>query len=414
MNMDKIKKYDCGLTLIVNEGGAKSCFANIMTGVGSSSETKEIYGISHYIEHMNFKGTKRFSAFDISSEMEKLGTSFNAYTSTEVTNFYVHSLEENLERSFDILTDLVFNSVYSDAEAAKEKGVIIEEINMYNDSPDEVCVGLLDQAFFGNEGYGHAILGTVENVTAFTREDVLGYKQKYYTADNIVVCFSGNLTMERAEYLTEKYLLPLVGDRKKSEDKDFNVSNLKNSLKKTKKIEQVHLSLGFSSSRYADEARVYSEIASGILGGGMSSRLFQKVREELGLAYSVYSYTYRYKKAGMAVIYAGVNKDKYESAYEAILTVLKDTIENGISNDEFERVKTGLIASTVFGEEQVSRKNDLFPKHYLLTGELYDFDKRLANIKAVKKEDVEEAMRLYSRDNMSAAVVGANVKTLKI
>lgn len=410
--MDKIKKYDSGLTLIVNEGGAKSCFANIMAGVGSSSETKEIYGISHYIEHMNFKGTKRFSAFDISSEMEKLGTTFNAYTSTEVTDFYVHSLEENLERSFDILTDLVFNSVYSDDEAAKEKGVIIEEINMSNDSPDEVCAGLLDEAFFGNEGYGHAILGTAENVSKFTKSDVLSYKQKHYTPDNIVVCFSGNVSLERAEYLTEKYLIPQLLDGKKEEDKNFNVKNLTRSLKKTKKIEQVHICLGFNSAKYADDRRVYSEIASGILGGGMSSRLFQKVREELGLAYSVYSYTYRYKKAGMAVIYAGVNKDKYESAYEAILNVLKEASENGISDEEFERVKTGLIASTVFGEEQVSRKNDLFPKHYLLTNELYDFDKRLATIKAAAKSDVEEAMRLYSREGMSAAVVGANVKKL--
>ena len=414
MEMDKIKKYDSGLTLIVNEGGAKSCFANIMAGVGSSSETKEIYGISHYIEHMNFKGTKRFSAFDISSEMEKLGTTFNAYTSTEVTDFYIHSLEENLERSFDILTDLVFNSEYADEEAVKEKGVIIEEINMSDDTPDEVCASLLDEAFFGDAGYGHAILGTAENVSSFKKSDVLAYKEKHYTPDNIVVCFSGNVTMSRAEYLTEKYLIPLAGNGKKAADENFNVSNLKRSLKKTKKIEQAHICLGFSSAKYADEKRVYSEIASGILGGGMSSRLFQKVREELGLAYSVYSYTYRYKKAGMAVIYAGVNKDKYESAYEAILSVLKSACENGVTDEEFERVKTGLIASTVFGEEQISRKNDLFPKHYLLTGELYDFDKRLAAIKAAEKSDVEEAMKLYSRGNMSAAIVGASVKKLKI
>ena len=411
--MDKIKKYSNNLTLIVSEGGALSSSFAIMIGTGSVNENANNNGISHYIEHMNFKGTKNYTCYDISNIMEKAGANFNAYTGNETTCFYAQTIDENLEKTFSIMSESVFQSVYLDEEAEKEKNVIIEEINMSEDTPDDVCFELSSKAFFGDDGYGRTILGSIDNVSSFTKQNVLDYINDNYVAENTVVTFAGNVTFEEAEKLVEKYVLPIIKGGKKAEIPQHNLINKKQALYKCKDVEQTHFCLSFPSLSYIDNDRIKSEMAVGVLGGGMSSRLFRKIREELGLAYSVYSYTSRFKDVGTVNVYAGVNSDRVSDAFNGILETLEEFKKNGITDDEFEKIKNQLKSSTVFSLERPSSKVQLFSKYYLMTGKLYDFNERLKAIDSVKKEDVEKMAYEYDINNMATAIVGRKVKELK-
>ena len=411
--MLKHKIYDNGLTLIVCEGGAISCSFSIMIGTGSINETDKTNGISHYIEHMNFKGNKSYTAYEISDIMESQGANFNAYTSTESTCFYAQTITDSLEKTFSVLSESAFNSTYPCEEAEKEKNVIIEEINMSEDSPDDVCYDLMMKSYYGESGYGRTILGTQENVSSFTISDVKKYLSDYYVAENVVISFAGNVTIEQADSLVKKYVLPLLSGNKKKETPPHNVNCLKQNLVKIKDIEQAHIALSFPTRNYGDKDKVISEVAVGILGGGMSSRLFRKVREELGLAYSVYSFASRYKTAGNLNIYAGVNLDEYKNAFMAIKEVIEKIKKEGVTEAEVEKVKTGLKASTVYAQEKPLGLSQFYASHYLKTGKLYDFEDRLKQIEAVTVSKVNNEFNNLSFDNVSTAVVGKNVEKLQ-
>ena len=412
--MDIIKKYDNGLTLIVSEGGALSCSFAIMVGTGSVNERADNNGISHYIEHMNFKGTDNYSSFDISEIMDTNGANFNAYTSTESTCYYAQTIKDSLERVFSLMSEMVFASKYSDDEAQREKDVIIEEINMSEDSPDDVCADLASLAFFGNDGYGRTILGSRENVSSFTKQDVLNYLNDFYVAENIVITFAGNVDLKECENLISKYVLPMIRVGKKAETPIHNTVNKRQFLSKDKDIEQVHFNLNFPSLSYVDRNRLKSEMAVNILGGGMSSRLFRKVREELGLAYSIYSYASRFKDVGVINICTGLNSEKVDLGFNAVIETIDDMVKNGITDAEYIKVKNSLKSSTIFSLEKPSSKVQLFSKYYLMTGKLYNFEERIKALDSVTKKDIEEATKELNKYDMSTAVVGKKVSPLKI
>ncbi len=412
--MDTIKKYKNGLTLIVSEGGALSTSFAIMVGAGAINETFKQNGISHYIEHMNFKGTKNYSSFDISNIMDTNGANFNAYTSNETTCFHAQTIKENLENTFKVMSEIVFSSIYDDEEASREKGVILEEINMSEDSPEDVCFDLASTAFFGEDGYGRTILGTRENVLSFKKEDIKKYLNDFYVSNNVVVAFGGNITQKECEVLVEKYLLPLVKEGTSKEIPTHNVVNKRQFLSKTKDIEQVHFCLNFPSVSYISEDRTKSEMAVSILGGSMSSRLFRKIREELGLAYSVYSFANRYKDVGTVSIYAGLNSEKVDLGFNAILECIDDLSKNGITDEEFIKVKNSLKASTVFSLERATSRVQLLSRYYLATGKLYDYKERLKMVDKITKKDIEKMALEFNKFDMSTAIVGREVKPLKI
>lgn len=410
--MVKYKKLDNGLNLIVCEGGAISCSFSIMIGTGSINETDKLNGISHFVEHMNFKGNSLYSAYEISDAMESQGANFNAYTSAESTCFYAQTIKDGLEKTFSVMSRCAFDSIYLQEEAEKEKAVIIEEINMSEDSPDDVCYDLMMKAYYGETGYGRTILGSAENVSLFTFDDVKKYLSDFYVAENVVVSFAGNITLKEAEDLVNKYLSPLVLKNKVKPTPKHNTVCLKQNLVKNKDIEQVHFALSFPTLSYGDENRAKSEIAVGVLGGGMSSRLFRKVREELGLAYSVYSFASRYKTAGNLNIYAGVNSNEYKKAFDAVLQVIKELKANSVTSQEVERVKTGLKASTVYAQEKPLSLSQFYASHFLKTGKIYDFEDRIKKIESVTVEDVLSEYQKLDFSNMSTAVVGKNVQKL--
>ncbi len=403
-----------GIRIVINKlPGTFSSTIGILVGAGSANETPEENGISHFIEHVNFKGTKKRSSFDISNESDMLGAQINAFTSKEMTCYYIKSTCDHTEKAFEILSDIFVNSVYKKEELERERGVIIEEINMYEDTPDDVCVELLSSAYFGEGGLGASILGPKQNVSRFLKKDITAYKRKYYTTDNIVVSVCGGVDEAQFLELCEKYLGALKPTQKEQKPA-YNTINKQNHFAKHKDIEQVHLAVGFPGVDFLSPHADAYLVAYGVLGGGMSSRLFQTVREKLGLCYSVYAYASTYSDCGYSMVYAGVNKESLEPAFDAVLAEVNKLKAHGINDEEFQRSREQMKSSLVFAQESTVSQMLLYGKRLLITGEYFDFAKRFEEVSRLTKNDVNRVIaELMDVNSIATAVVGNNVKPLR-
>ena len=412
--MVHFKTFDNGLRLIVKQmPGLMSVTMGIIVHTGASVETDSEDGISHFIEHMMFKGTKKRSAFRISDEMDAIGAQMNAYTSKDITCYYAKSTTGHAGEAFEILSDLFLNSTFPEEEIVREKGVIIEEINMNDDTPDDLCLDLLSKAFYGERGYGRNILGPKENVSSFTKSDIEKYMARRYTAGNIVISMAGNIEPEYAEELVSRYFSNLP--KKPTEKITVEVENPAKSLFRKKDIEQIHIGFAFPSVKRYDPLFDATQILNSVLGGSMSSRLFQKVREELGLAYTVYSYLSSYEETGSLVVYSGVNSGNYHKSVEAVFDCIDDIKRKNISKEEFMRGKEQLTSSSVFAQESTSSQMLLYGKELIYSGKVYDFVERVNKITAVTLDDVMHAIECnFNRDKLAVAVVGNVDKPLKI
>ena len=407
--MVHFKQFDNGLKLIVNRmEGLMSVTMGILVHTGASVESDAEDGISHFIEHMMFKGTKKRTAFQISDEMDRIGAQVNAFTGKDATCYYAKSTTGHAEEAFEILADLFLNSTFPEDEMVKEKGVIIEEINMNEDTPDDLCLDRLSLAFFGKRGYGRNILGPIKNVKNFTKADVDKYMQKRYSPDNIVISMAGNIDINLAEKMVEKYFAGL--EKRCCKHEDIQVELRAKSLFKKKDIEQVHIGIAYPSVKRYDKLYDATQIMSAILGGSMSSRLFQRVREELGLAYTVYSYISTYNEIGSLSIYAGVNSEKYLQSVDAIYGCIEDLRKKNISEEEFVRGKEQLIASQIFAQESTSSQMLLFGKELMYSGQVYNFEERVNKISAVTLKDVLDAVEYNFDEKFKAISLVGNVE----
>lgn len=412
--MVKVKTYENGLRVIVKEiEYVQSVTMGIMVGAGSAYETAEENGISHFIEHVNFKGTEKRTAFDISDEVDSIGAQINAFTSKDVTCYYIKCIDEHVEKSFEILSDIFLNSVYPEEELDKERTVIIEEINMTEDTPDDLCIDKLATAFWGNKGYGATILGPIENAKRFSRNDIFNYRKKYYVPENTVISFAGKVKFERVVELIDRYFSSF-----KSEGA-FVKPLLKPELILgdsclDKPIEQAHIGLALPSIEMTSPDRSAALCLSSILGGGMSSRLFQSVREKRGLAYSVYSFISAYKETGVLYIYAGVNPKTVRQAYDCIIEELNSLSVNGISLKELNRAKEQIKGSTALSSESTSSLMMSFGKRLLLSNQIFDVEKELQKLSALKLEEANEvALRKFNCNQMATSIVGRSVSKLR-
>ena len=410
--MIHFKQLDNGLKLVVNQmSGLMSVTMGILVHTGASVESDKEDGISHFIEHMMFKGTKKRTAYQISDEMDRIGAQMNAFTGKDITCYYAKSTTGHAQEAFEILADLFLNSTFPEDELAREKGVIIEEINMNEDTPDDLCLDTLSRAFYGERGYGRNILGPRKNVEGFTKADIQSYMQKRYCSDNMVISMAGNIDVNAAEEMVEKHF----GDMPKCCccKTDVKVNLKAQSLFKTKDIEQVHIGIAYPSVKRYDGLFDATQIMNAILGGSMSSRLFQTVREELGLAYTVYSYISTYCETGTLAVYAGVNSEKYQQSAEAIYNCLNDLRKKNISEEEFLRGKEQLISSQIFAQESTSSQMLLFGKELLYRGQVYNFEERVNKISSVTLNDVLDAIDVNFNDKYKAvALIGAVDKPL--
>ena len=413
--MIHFKQFDNGLRLIINKmNGFVSASAGILVKTGSANESETENGISHYIEHVMFKGTQKRSAFEISDHIDRIGAQINAFTSKEMTCYYTKSTGEHLENSLEVLSDIFFNSVFDKKELEKEKGVVIEEINMSEDTPEELCLDLLAQSYYGKSGLGQTILGPAKNIRRFTREDVLDYMDKYYTADNVVIALAGDIDVERAEKFVEENFASKFKTKNSANQIKTELCERK-FLYKSKPIEQTHLGFAMKGFSMHDEMSDAFAIANTILGGGMSSRLFQKIREELGLAYSVYSYSSQYKDNGVLEIYAGVNTAQRDLAVEAIVEEVKRFKREGITEQEFLRGKEQMKSAFILGRESTASQMMLYGKYLLYLDKQFDVKERLKNIDKISLKDVLSAIeQSFDIEKASTATVGSKRSAVKI
>lgn len=407
--MVHFKTLQNGIRLVVNEmSGLMSVTMGILVRTGASQENEKEDGISHFIEHMLFKGTKKRTAFQISDEMDRIGAQMNAFTGKDVTCYYAKSTTPHTAEAFDILADLFLNSTFPEDEMEREKGVVCEEISMNEDTPDDLCLDVLAEAYYGKSGYGRNILGPSKNVKGFTKSDIEAYMAKHYVPSNIVISMAGNINISLAEELVEKYF----ADMKPVEYTHavIPVNPCGKSLFKKKDIEQIHIGIAYPSLKKEDELYDATNILNMIFGGGMSSRLFQTVREQMGLAYTVYSYLSSYAECGTLSIYAGVNADKYLKSVDAIYKCVEDIKRKNITKEEFLRGKEQLISSSIFAQESTSSQMLIFGREMLQYGRVYNFEERVKKISSVTLDDVNAAIDINFNDNNKATAIVGNVK----
>ena len=408
------KRYENGLRLVVKQmQGLMSVTMGILVGTGASAETDAEDGISHFIEHMQFKGTHKRNAFEISDAFDRLGAQVNAFTGKDLTCYYSKCTSDHTEACFELLSDLFLDATFPEEEMEREKGVVCEEISMNEDTPEDLCLDLLSRAFYGTENYGRNILGTTKNVKGFTVQDIQKYKRARYCPENIVISFAGGVDPQTAQVLVESYFGKL--EKGEFEQRKPNVIKAHQSLVKTKPIEQMHLAIAYPSVPRGHEKEDAINALNAILGGSMSARLFQEVREKRGLAYSVYSYLSNFPECATQNIYAGVNPAKAEEAYEAIMTVIKTMKEKGISEDEFMRSREQMKAGMFFSNESSNSQMLLYGRYMLYFNKIFDFEDKLNRINAMTHKDAQEALSLmFDEREKAIALVGNTDKPFQL
>lgn len=386
------RKLSCGVTLAAEQlPGFRSVTVGIWTGAGSVTETAEENGISHLIEHMLFKGTSHRTAKEIAQDVDRIGGQINAFTSKEATCYYIKVMDEKLEQGIEILTDLFCNALLSREELEREKGVVLEEIAMSNDQPDDVVMDLIASRFFQGCPLERTILGPPENIRRFAPEDLRAYMDRYYAPENIVVAAAGNFDEDALCGALERGL-ERVGERAEK-CPDFAALETFAYEPKTafqeKDIEQVQICLGLPCCSFRDRRkRSALNVMGNILGGSMSSRLFQRVREEKGLAYSIYSQPMYYRDAGMFTIYAGTMPQNAEEVTGLILEELEKLRRSGVTRAEFEQSKQMLKGNYILSLEASSSRMSQLARNVLVMGRPYSEEEMIRAIEQVTMEEV--------------------------
>lgn len=412
-----IKTLDNGIRLIAEQlPSYNSVAAGIWVKTGSTCETPEENGISHLIEHMLFKGTEKRSAKQIAVDMDKIGGQLNAFTSKECTCYHARVTPDKLDVAVDVLADLFQNSTLDAQELEKEKGVVIEEIAMVNDNVEELAHEKISELFFTGSTLSKPILGPAENIQRFTRDDLADYIHRHYYPANIVVSIAGSFDERQMLDIVEKHLAGYMrGVKQEKSHCDEPFAPEVRSLFIEKEAEQTHLCLGLPGCTFADDERFSLAVLNNTLGGGMSSRLFQTIREEKGLAYSVYSYPSTYSFAGMFSLYAGttaVNADNVVMLMKQEMDKLKS---EKIGEDDFRQGKDQLKGNYVLSMEGTNAKMSALGKSLLLLDEEYDEQETIAKIDAVTIDSVNALIdKIFDYSKMSAVFAGKIEKRSEI
>ncbi len=380
----------------------------VMVGTGSRYETKEINGISHFLEHLMFKGTtKRPGALDISEELDSIGADYNAFTSKEYTGYYIKCASEKLDTAMDIIFDIFQNSKFDATELDRERGPVKEEINMWFDNPSRYVGTLYDELMFGDQPLGWDIAGTKEHIDRFQRDDFVKYFTSHYVAGNTVVTIAGNFNEQRITKDVERFFdnireseiidpVPVVNHQKAPQLKLFH-----------KKVEQVHINFGFRSySRFHPDYEVL-EVMSILLGGGMSSRLFVEVREKRGWAYRIGTGTSAYRETGDFTTSAGLSTDKLISALEIILKEHKRLLTESVTAKELTKIKDYIKGKFAIGLEPSDAQASFYSDQELLENMIQTPEEKLKKIDAVSSDDIlRVANDVFRSECLNLAVIG--------
>ena len=387
----------------------RSASIGVWIKVGSMMETPAENGLSHFIEHMVFKGTKKRTARDIAEEMDAVGGQMNAFTSKECTCFYAKVIDEDLPLAVDILSDLTLNATLDDRELNKERGVILEEISMVEDTPEDLVHELLSEAQFSGQALGMPILGPAERIRTYSRDDLFTFRNTHYRPENVVVSIAGNY--DRAQL--EKLLNDAFGGWKGTGVTDTTPETMVRTqqvLFRDKDTEQVHICMGYPGKPLGHDDIYPIAVFNNILGGGMSSRLFQRIREELGMAYSIYSYPATYPNCGVLNLYAGTSPENAGTVLTQMEIEVKKLLQGGITDKEFTQSKAQLKGSYILGLESASSRMQSIGRGELLLRHPATPEETITKIERVTKDDVLRVANEILSSRPSAAVVGKHAE----
>lgn len=401
----RIKKLDCGVRVVTEKiNHVNSAAIGIWVRNGAVDEYKEVAGISHFIEHMMFKGTKKRSARQIAEDIDKIGGQMNAFTGKEATCYYVKSLNTHLFDGAEVLLDMLNESVFDSHEMTKERKVICEEIKMIEDQPDDLAQDKVMEMVFRGSPLGNSVIGTPTSLKKITRPVITEYKKKTYTRDSIVVSVAGNIDEEKIyAYLEDKFEKLLPEKERAAMDIGQNAPDCKVIVKD---IQQSHICMA-TKTIALDDPRYYSfAVLNNVMGGSMSSRLFQNIREEKGLAYGVYSMNSAFSTSGFYTIYAGVSHDRIGMAIDGIKEELDKLDQYGVTEEELSMSKEQLKSSYIFGQENVASRMFTIGKNLLLLDKVYTAEEVLEGIDQVSLESIDQIKHMIcDTDNYSAVCV---------
>jgi predicted Zn-dependent peptidase len=408
MNLTK-HTFDSGLQAIFAPvPGSPSVTVLVMAHTGSEYESEEKAGLSHFLEHMCFKGTEKYpSSVQVSLELDRIGSQSNAFTMPEMTGYYAKAHPMHLSKIIDLMSQIYIHPSLEAAEAEKEKGVIIEEINRDEDRPDRKVYYVFNEALFGANPAGHSILGTKESVSAMTRQDLLDYKARHYVASGTTVIVAGNFDQDAAmrEISLRFAALPESPKQAKLAVSDTQTEPVvKFQYKDT---DQTHLVIGVRTFPAKDSRGTALKVLSNVLSGGFSSRLFQKLREEMGVGYHVYSDVEEYSDHGCFTVSAGVDSSRVEEVVHAILSEMNKLAAEPVPEDELQKTKDYMIGNMYLGLESSDAVAEYYAVQDILTGETTSVDELADRIRGVTSDDIQKVAQDIMRDDrLNMALIG--------
>lgn len=394
-----------GITVVSERiESVRSVSVGVWIKTGSRHEELKNNGIAHFLEHMFFKGTKKRSALKIAQSLESLGGNLNAFTGKEITCFYSQSLDNHLKQAIDVLSDMLCNSLFQPKEIEKEKMVVIEEIKAVKDTPEDYIFDIFQEKLFPNCPMGNPILGTEKTVSDFEKEMILNFFNKFYSCKNTIISAAGNVDHDKFVKLIETYFqLPQTDNKIKSEKINAPALGM---FDMQQSINQAHLCMGNTGIPFTSQQRYPLLLLNTYLGGGMSSKLFQKLREKNGLAYSVYSFIEFYKDTGLFGVYIGTDKKKFNKAYKILINELKAVTQKPISANLVTKLKNQLKGNIVIGFENTSRRMSQIAKNEIYLNKYVDINEIIGNIDNVTSEDIfDVAQQIIQTDKFTSVLL---------
>lgn len=383
----------------------RSVAVGFFVDVGSRDEDNEVSGVSHFIEHLMFKGTKRRTAKDIAETLDAVGGQLNAFTTKEFTCYYARVLDEHFDLAVDLLSDMFFESKFDLQDIDRERNVIIEEIKMYEDAPDELVHDIFAGSMWKGHALGRPIAGTAEVIAGLSREKIIDYYHKHYNPAKLTVAVAGNIDHDRVI----NKLRPIL-ESKPGQLFDRRIITPvphQDVICRNKETEQVHLCIGTPGLKLNDDNIYVFQVTNTILGGGISSRLFQEIREQRGLVYSVYSYHTSYRDAGLFCVYAGLSKENIDQVMELILKEIRDIQINGVNKQELQRAKDQLKGNLLLSLENVSTRMSRLGKSQLYLNKVIPPEEIVALVNKVTADEIQELSRqMLKPENFSMAAIG--------
>jgi len=380
----------------------------VLVEAGSKYEKKEVNGISHFLEHMCFKGTtKRPKAIDISKELDAIGSQYNAFTAQEYTGYYAKSDAKHFKKIFDIVSDIYLNSTFPEAEMQKEKGVIIEEINMYEDLPNRHVQDLMMELLYGDQPAGWNIAGPKENILKMKRDDFINYKKMHYLPEATVMIVAGAVTEKTVMGQVEKVFGKIPRGKKEGKVKVKESQDNPKTLLKFKQTDQTHFVLGMRTYDLFNKKNAILSVLGGVLGGGMSSRLFQKLREEMGVGYYVRAYDDAYTDHGFFQISAGVDNKRINEVIEACLEECRKLKSTLVDDDELEKVKECLIGNMKLSLESSDDIANFYGGQELLKREMKNAEEKAREVRKVTAKQIKDLTNeVFTNKKLNLAIIG--------